>query len=175
MPYDEAMTPRLARAVIAALVLATLTAGAVYFATSFRSPESGREENVAGDPAGGRTQAVPPGGADPVVAPGDPLIAGVPEAPDIPLGDAHRGLRKIGERIREAVTADGTIGDDEVPGVDLAGLTQAQRRRFLDDAVAFTCHCGCNQDLLECRRDDVSCPISPGLRDSLLAVARARS
>lgn len=169
------MSPRIARAFIVALVLATLAAGGVFFARSFRTPDDGREENVAGAPAGGRTQATPPGGADPVAAPGDPLVAGVPEAPDIPPGDAHRGLKKVGERIREAVVADGTIGDDEVPGVNLAGLDQAQRRWFVDEAVAFTCHCGCNQDLLECRRDDLSCPISPGLRDSLLAVARERS
>jgi hypothetical protein len=164
------------RLIVVGLAFAVLAVGAVLFVTSFRAPDEGREANVADAPAGGRTQAtpVPPGGADPVEAPGDPLAAGVPEAPDIPPGDAHRGLRKIGERIRDAVTADGTIGDDEVPGVDLAGLTQPQRLAFLDDAVAFTCPCGCNQDLLECRRDDVSCPISPGLRDSLLTVARSR-
>jgi hypothetical protein len=169
------MNPRVARGLVLTLVAVALLAGAVYFVRSFRPPASGREENVADAPAGGRTQATPPGGAEPVTAPGDPLVAGVPEAPDIPPGEAHRGLKKIGERIREAVVADGTIGDDEVPGVDLAGLTQPQRRWFVDEAVAFTCHCGCNQDLLECRRDDVSCPISPGLRDSLLAVARSRS
>jgi hypothetical protein len=169
------MSPRTAQAVMIALVLATLTAGAVYFATSFRAPESGREENVAGDPAGGRTQAtLPPGGEEPVTPPGDPLVAGVPESPDVPPDAAHRGLKKIGERIKDAVVADGSIGDTEVPGVDFAGLTQKQRRWFVDEAVGITCSCGCNQDLLECRRDDVSCPVSPGIRDSLLSVARTR-
>ena len=164
------------RTVILALVFAILGLGFVVWGTSLRTPDSGREANVAGDPAGGRTQATPspPGGEEPVTAPGDPLVAGVPESPDVPLDAAHRGLKKIGERIREAVVADGAIGDTEVPGVDFAGLTQEQRRWFVDEAVDITCGCGCRQDLLECRRDDVACPVSPGLRDSLLAVARGR-
>ena len=161
------------RIVILALVAVAIAAGATLFMSNFRTPDQGREANVGDQAAGGRTQATP-GGAPPINDLGDPLVAGTPEAPDIPPGDAHRGLRKIGERIRDAVTFDGTIGNTEVPGVDLTGLTQAQRKVFLDDAVAFTCPCGCNQDLLECRRDDLTCPISPGLRDSLLAVARTR-
>ncbi|MEO6463889.1 MAG: hypothetical protein ABIP29_12520, partial [Candidatus Eisenbacteria bacterium] len=104
----------------------------------------------------------------------DPLAMGTPESPDIPPSEAHRGLKKVGERIRDAVLADDTIGDTEAPGVDFAGLTQAQRRFFVDEAIDITCGCGCRQDLLECRRDDLTCPVSPGIRDSLLAVARAR-
>lgn len=171
------MAPGFARALVIALVLAVIAAGAVFFVRSFRAPESGRESNVAGAPAGGRTQAtpsVPEGGAEPVNVPDDPLVAGVPEAPDIPSSAAHRGIKKIGERIRDAVLRDGTIGDDEVPGVSMAGLTQPQRHYFVEEAVGVLCNCGCGQDLLECRRDDLTCPVSPGLRDSLLAVARTR-
>ncbi len=162
-------------------MLGTLAVGAVFFVRSFRPPEgaAGREENVAEAPAGGRTQATPSSGEDgppPLDAvPDDPLVAGVPEAPDIPASAVHRGLKKVGERIREAVLADGAIGDEELPGVDLAGLTAAQRRWFVDEAIGIQCGCGCRQDLLECRRDDVSCPVSPGLRDSLLQVARGRA
>ena len=167
------MTPGFARAFVVALVLAVIAAGVVFFARSFRAPESGRESNVAGAPAGGRTQATPPAGGDePVVVPEDPRVAGVPEAPDIPATAAHRGIKKIGERIRDKVLEDGTISDDEVPGVSLAGLTQQERRYFVDQAVGIQCNCGCGQDLLECRRDDLACPVSPGLRDSLLAEAR---
>jgi hypothetical protein len=166
------------RRIVLLVVVGTLAAGAFYFVRSFRPPEGGdREMNVADAPAGGRTQATLPegeGGAPPIDVLDDPLVAGIPEAPDIPASAAHRGLKKIGERIRDAVLADGTIGDDEVPGVDLAGLSPAQRRWFVEQAPTIACGCGCGQDLLECRRDDVSCPTSPGIRDSLLAVARAR-
>ncbi len=167
------MNPQVARRIVLAVALGTLAAGAFFFVGSFRPPEGemGREENVAGAPAGGRTQATAP----PLDAvPDDPLVAGVPEAPDIPASAAHRGLKTIGERIRDAVLADGTIGDHEVPGVDLTGLTQGQRRWFVEQAPGIACGCGCGQDLLECRRDDVSCPESPGLRDSLVAVAKER-
>ena len=164
------------RMIILALAFATLGLGVVLWSTSLRTPEAGREENVADAPAGGRTQATPslPGGDEPVTVPEDPLAMGVPESPDVPPDAAHRGLKKIGERIREVVLADGTIGDTEVPGVEFAGLSQGQRRYFVDQAVGITCGCGCNQDLLECRRDDLSCPVSPGIRDSLLAAARTR-
>lgn len=162
------------------LVLATLTSGAVLFVRSFRPPEGGdgREMNVADAPAGGRTQATPPlddAGAPPIDGlVEDPLVPGISEAPDIPASAAHRGLKKIGERIRDAVLADGTVGDDEVPGVSFdPAMSQAQRKRFVEIAPGVPCGCGCGQDLLECRRDDVSCPTSPGLRDSLLAAVRA--
>ncbi len=179
------MSPNSTRLVVAALVAVVLAAGGFFFVRSFRPPEgsAGREANVAPAPAGGRTQAMPddslhaglPGGDTPIVVPDDPLLPGITEAPDIPASDAHRGLKKIGERIRDAVLADGTIGDDEVPGVTFASTTsQAQRRWFVETAPGIPCGCGCGQDLLECRRDDLTCPTSPDLRDSLLAVAAAR-
>jgi hypothetical protein len=108
----------------------------------------------------------------PAISPlGDPLVPGTPETPDIPPDSPHAGVRKVGDRIVEAVEKDGTIGDHEVPGIELARLSQAQRRWFLAHAVKITCTCGCRQDLLECRRDDATCPVSPGLVDSLTTVA----
>lgn len=165
------------RPIVIAVAVAALGAGAALLATSVRTPDDGREANVGDAPAGGRTQAtpVPPGGSEPVEVPDDPLAMGVPESPDIPSSEAHRGVKKIGERIRDKVLEDGAIGDEEVPGVSLAGLTAAQRRFFVDEAIGITCGCGCRQDLLECRRDDLTCPVSPALRDSLLAVARGRT
>ena len=179
------MSPNSTRLVVAALVAVALAAGVFFFARSFRPPagSDGREENVAPAPAGGRTQAMPddsvhsglPGGDTPVTVPDDPLLPGITEAPDIPASAAHRGLKKIGERIRDAVLADDTIGDDEVPGVTFAStVSQAQRRWFVETAPDILCGCGCGQDLLECRRDDLTCPLSPGIRDSLLAVAKTR-
>jgi hypothetical protein len=179
------MSPSTSRVIILGFVLATLVAGGVLFVRSFRPPEGsdGRETNVADAPAGGRTQATEPGdAADAADAPpigglvDDPLLPGITEAPDIPASAAHRGLKKIGERIRDAVLADGTIGDEEVPGVSFAAsVSQAQRKRFVELAPGVLCGCGCGQDLLECRRDDLACPKSPALRDSLIAAVRAGS
>lgn len=176
------MTSNTTRLVVLGLVVVTVAAGIFYFRGSFRPPEGmdGREQNVAPEAAGGRTQAMPDdsihaglvAGDIPVDEPVDPLLPGITEAPDIPRTAAHRGIKLMGERIRDAVVADGTIGDTEVPGIDLAGLSQGQRRWFVDEAMHIMCGCGCDQDLLECRRDDLTCPTSPAIRDSLLAVAK---
>jgi len=179
------MAPTPSRLIAFALVAGTLAAGTFLLVRSFRPPEGadGREANVADAPAGGRTQAMPDdsihagmaGGAGPVVEPDDPLLPGIAESPDVPATSAHRGIKKIGERIRDAVLADDMIGDDEVPGVEFPrNMTQAQRRWFVETAPEISCGCGCGQDLLECRRDDLTCPTSPGMRDSLIAVARKR-
>jgi hypothetical protein len=166
-----------ARTVVVVLVAAILAAGAFYFWRSFQRPDSGKAPNVADAPAGGRTQAQPTSdstGAIAVTPPGDPLLPGIPERPDVPADAPHSGIKKAGERIREAVLADGTVGDHETPGIDMTSLTQTQRKWFLAQATKIACSCGCRQDLLECRRDDATCPISPGLSDSLLAVAGKR-
>ena len=179
------MTSNSTRLVVVAFVTASLAAGIFFFTRSFRPPEGmdGREPNVAEAPAGGRTQAMPDdsihaglsGGEAPVIVPDDPLAPGIAESPDVPATAAHRGIQKIGERIRDAVLADDVIGDDEVPGVEFArAMSQAQRRWFVETAAGIMCDCGCGQDLLECRRDDLTCPTSPQMRDSLLAVAQKR-
>jgi len=176
------MAPNSSRLVVLALVAVTLVAGVFFYANSLRKPEGmdGREENVAPEAAGGRTQAMPSdsihaglvAGDIPVAEVADPLVPGITESPDIPRTAAHRGIKLIGERIRDAVLADGVIGDDEVPGVEFPrSMSQAQRTWFVDTAYGVMCGCGCGQDLLECRRDDLTCPSSPGIRDSLLAVA----
>jgi len=171
------MSPPTTRLLVVAFVAASLVAGGFFFVRSFRPPagSEGREENVAPAPAGGRTQALP-GGEDPVDAPAeDPLQPGITEAPDVPASAAHAGIKKIGERIRDAVLLDGVVGDTEVPGVEFASsMPQAQRRWFVETAPGILCGCGCGQDLLECRRDDLSCPLSPAMVDSLMAVARGR-
>lgn len=172
-------------------------ASAFYGVRAYQKPAGGKADNVAPAPAGGRTQAqaadtaLAPGARDPhavadphagldtmrtpppIQALGDPLLPGIPEQPDVPPDSPHAGLRKVGVRIIEAVEKDGNVGDHEVPNVDLTRLTQRQRRWYLDHAVKITCSCGCRQDLLECRRDDATCPISPGLSDSLVAAAAA--
>jgi hypothetical protein len=158
----------LKRVVIAALVVAFLAMAGWMFGRNLKQASA---PNVASEPAGGRTQAT----SDSVIAvtpPGDPLLPGIPEQPDIPADAPHAGLKKVGERIIAAVSKDGAVGDHEVPGIDFTGLNQRQRYWYLNEAVEITCNCGCRQDLLECRRDDATCPVSPSLSDSLLAEAR---
>lgn len=162
-----------ARAFVPAFVAAVVAAGGFFFVRSFQRPAGGKAPNVAEAPAGGRTQATPDSSPPTAVTPpGDPLLPGIPETPDIPADAPHSKIKKMGERIREAVLADGTVGDHETPGIDFTGLTPRQRHWYLTEAVGITCGCGCGQDLLECRRDDATCPISPGISDSLLAEAR---
>ncbi len=170
------MKSGVARAFVPAFVAAVIAGGGFYFFRNLNHPAGGKAGNVAEAPAGGRTQAQPDSAGAPgaVTPPGDPLLPGIPESPDIPADAPHSKIRKAGQRIREAVLADGTVGDLETPGVNFAGLTQGQRNWYLSEAVGITCSCGCRQDLLECRRDDVSCPLSPGLSDSLLAEAHKR-
>ena len=157
------------RALVAAFVAVVLVGAGYMWMRNLQHPQ--RAENVADAPAGGRTQATSDS-LSAVTPPGDPLSPGIPESPDIPADDSHAGIKKAGVRILEAVSADGAIGDHEVPGVDFTGLIQRQRYWYLNEAVEITCYCGCRQDLLECRRDDLTCPISPELSDSLLAEAR---
>ena len=172
------MSPGSTRGFVLAFVAAFLVAGGFYWYRNLEVPKTGKMDNVAEEPAGGRTQAQPddsgPSAEAPPLAtePGDPLQPGISEQPDIPPDSPHSGIKKMGERIKDAVLADGTVGDHETPGIDFSGLSQSQRRFYLDHATKITCGCGCRQDLLECRRDDPTCPISPGLSDSLLAVAK---
>lgn len=158
----------MSRPLIAAVVAAFLAVAGFLFVRNLKPAAA---PNVASEPAGGRTQATSDS-AVAVVPPGDPLQPGIPEQPDIPATSPHAGIKKMGVRIREAVLADGTVGDHETPGIDFTGLSQKQRNWYLSQATSITCSCGCGQDLLECRRDDATCPISPGLSDSLLAEAR---
>ncbi len=172
-----------ARTLGLAIVGIALGAGGWFLVHAMQAPRGGKAENVAVAPAGGRTQAQPVGSDTSAApdttamppalaqAPGDPLLPGLPETPDIPPDSPHSHLKKVGDRIIEAVEKDGVIGDHEVPGIDLTRLTQPQRRWFVSHAAKITCTCGCRQDLLECRRDDATCPISPRLVDSLTVVA----
>ena len=160
------------RAFIAAFIVVVVGVGAVLWMRNLR--QTPKAANVAEEPAGGRTQAQPDSAPALPASITDPLQPGIPETPDIPTTGPHAGLEKMGIRIRKAVLADGTVGDHEAPGIDFTGLTQKQRNWYLSQATGITCTCGCGQDLLECRRDDATCPISPGLSDSLLAEARKR-
>lgn len=48
----------------------------------------------------------------------------------------------------------------ELPGVNFAGLTPAQKKVALHRLNAENCTCGCGLTLAQCRINDTSCPIS---------------
>ena len=51
----------------------------------------------------------------------------------------------------------------ELPGVNMAGLTPAQKKTVLHRMNAESCTCGCKLTLSECRINDTSCPVSVGI------------
>jgi thiol-disulfide isomerase/thioredoxin len=60
----------------------------------------------------------------------------------------------------------------EVPGVDLAGLTPAQKELALKRLNAEHCNCGCGLTLAQCRINDPSCAISPDLARQVVSDIR---
>jgi len=48
----------------------------------------------------------------------------------------------------------------KIPGIDLAALTESQRKSVLNALIAEDCTCGCGLTLAECRLDDPTCPVS---------------
>ncbi len=48
----------------------------------------------------------------------------------------------------------------EIPGVDLSGLTPAQRGEALEKLNAVSCTCGCELSVAKCRVDDPTCSVS---------------
>ena len=52
--------------------------------------------------------------------------------------------------------------------VDLSILTAEQRRVALRELNEQTCTCGCGLTLAQCRINDTSCPVSPGLANQVV-------
>jgi len=61
----------------------------------------------------------------------------------------------------------------EVPGVDLAVLTPAQKTVALNRLNDEKCDCGCNLTIAQCRINDSSCAVSPKLAAQILADVKA--
>jgi len=55
------------------------------------------------------------------------------------------------------------VNATELPGVNLAGLTPAQKKAALHRLNAESCTCGCTLTLSQCRVNDTECPISGDL------------
>ncbi|MEO5617257.1 MAG: hypothetical protein ABIS67_05770 [Candidatus Eisenbacteria bacterium] len=57
---------------------------------------------------------------------------------------------------------------NEVRGVELAGLDDAQREMFVRFANAGRCTCGCGYTLAGCKASDMSCEVSGNRLEALL-------
>jgi thiol-disulfide isomerase/thioredoxin len=61
-----------------------------------------------------------------------------------------------------------------IPGVDLANLSDAQRTAVVQALIAEDCTCGCTLTVAECRLDDPTCPISLPLAKDIVKKYSAR-
>jgi thiol-disulfide isomerase/thioredoxin len=48
----------------------------------------------------------------------------------------------------------------KIPGIELASLTESQKKSVLNALISEDCTCGCGLTLAECRLDDPTCPVS---------------
>ena len=62
---------------------------------------------------------------------------------------------------------------DALPGVDLQGLTVAQKQSVLKILRNESCPCGCNMKVAQCRTEDPSCSYSNGLAGIVVDAIRA--
>jgi thiol-disulfide isomerase/thioredoxin len=60
-----------------------------------------------------------------------------------------------------------------LPGVDLQGLTEAQKKAALRRMNTEKCTCGCDMTIAQCRLMDSSCPVSKALAAKILKEIRA--
>jgi len=68
----------------------------------------------------------------------------------------------------QAVLASNAQATD-IPGLDLASLTPAQRTAALKRLNAEPCGCGCGLTIAQCRINDSTCAVSPPLAEKIVA------
>jgi thiol-disulfide isomerase/thioredoxin len=73
---------------------------------------------------------------------------------------------------KEAVLANNARAT-EIPGVDLAVLTPAQRTTALNRLNDEQCGCGCGMTIAQCRINDSTCAVSPKLAAEIVAEVKA--
>jgi len=73
---------------------------------------------------------------------------------------------------KEAVLANNARAT-EIPGVDLAALTPAQRTTALNRLNDEQCGCGCGMTIAQCRINDSTCAVSPKLAAEIVAEVKA--
>jgi thiol-disulfide isomerase/thioredoxin len=60
------------------------------------------------------------------------------------------------------------VNATELPGVNLAGLTPAQKKAALHRLNAESCTCGCALTLSQCRVNDTECPVSGKMAEQVV-------
>src|SRR3979490_3130423 len=60
------------------------------------------------------------------------------------------------------------VNATELPGVNLAGLTPAQKKAALHRLNAESCTCGCTLTLSQCRVNDTECPVSGNIAEQVV-------
>ncbi len=61
----------------------------------------------------------------------------------------------------------------DLPGIDMSGLTAAQKARVLRVMRAQGCSCGCDMRMAECRVKDPSCSYSKGMAEVVIQSIKA--
>lgn len=62
-----------------------------------------------------------------------------------------------------------------LPGVDLKGLTEAQKKAALKGMNSEGCTCGCRMTVAQCRLLDPTCPVSKGMSGKIVQKVRSGS
>jgi thiol-disulfide isomerase/thioredoxin len=57
---------------------------------------------------------------------------------------------------------------NNIPGIDLASLSEAQRKAVVQALIAEQCTCGCMLTVAECRLEDPTCPVSLPLAQNIV-------
>lgn len=91
------------------------------------------------------------------------VLAGLPTAAEVVKVEDKGQILKANR---------GTI--TEIPGLDLASLSEAQRAIAIKRLNAENCTCGCGQTVAECITSDPSCETSPKLGKQIVADVRKR-
>jgi len=56
----------------------------------------------------------------------------------------------------------------EIPGLDMSHLTPEQRESALQRLNEESCTCGCNLTVAQCRINDSTCGVSPGIAQRIV-------
>ena len=67
---------------------------------------------------------------------------------------------------------DSVITDADLPGFEVADLTNEQRLWLYHRAHLEQCSCGCGMNIAQCRVEDPTCPESPGRARELVEEAK---
>jgi len=72
--------------------------------------------------------------------------------------DTHASVERIENS--DKVRLENAAQAKTIPGVDLSGLNEAERKTVVQALINDDCTCGCSLTVAECRLDDPGCPVS---------------